>query len=129
MSTEMWNRSTRLDAVVARRRHLDGQVTALQTFERRLAERVHTARTAPGAPDRLRELLARLRAVRARLQEAELARAEAVEAESRLREDARDERAELERARREVDEREEFRRACLEAPTRRLDEHSTLVGH
>lgn len=49
-----------LDDAVARRRHLDGQLAALQDFERRLTERVHTARAAGGQTERVRELLARL---------------------------------------------------------------------
>ncbi|GAA4752239.1 hypothetical protein [Actinomycetospora chibensis] len=122
MSTELREGSTRLDAAMTRRHRLDEQVVALETFERRLAERVHAARTSPGRSDSVRELLSRLLGVRARLQEAELARTEAVAAESRLRDSAREEQDRVERTRREADDREEFYRACLSAPSLRASE-------
>jgi hypothetical protein len=108
--------TTRLDDAVARRRHLDGQLIALQDFERRLAERVRTARAAGGQTERVRELLARLLGVRARLEEATAAQAKAAAEENRLRDDVRDADARLGRAQREIDERREFELACLRAP-------------
>lgn len=108
--------SIQLDDAVARRHHLDGQLAALRDFERRLTERVHTARTAGGQTERVRELLARLLGVRARLEEATVAQAKAAAEESRLRDDVRDADARLSREQRQIDERREFELACLRAP-------------
>ena len=108
--------TTQLDDAVARRRHLDGQLAALRDFERRLTERVHTARAAGGQTERVRELLARLLGVRARLEEATVAQEKAAAEENRLRDDVRDADARLGRAQREIDERREFELACLRAP-------------
>ncbi|WP_328305223.1 hypothetical protein [Actinomycetospora sp. NBC_00405] len=116
MSTTTDLLTIRLDDAVARRRHLDGQLAALQDFERRLAGRVHTARAAGGQSERVRELLARLLGVRARLEETTVAQAKAAADENRLRDDVRDADARLGRAQREIDERREFELACLRAP-------------
>ena len=70
--------------------------------------------------DRVRELLARLVGVRARLQETEIAAARAGTDEDSLRDEARAEEAAIEQARREADERAAFHRACLEAPLQRV---------
>lgn len=111
--------AARLAAVSARRRRLEEQVASLRSFEDRLSDEVRAARRNPGRADRVRELLARLVGVRARLQETEVAVAAAATDEDGLRDDAAADRAADDEARREADEREAFYRACLEAPMAR----------
>lgn len=127
--------ATRLAAVTARRRHLDGQVASLQAFEQRLTEKVRVARATPGRPEQVRELMTRLLGVRARLQESFAAQTRAAVDEDSLRAEviaedervaAEDERREQARreaearrvqAQREANERREFELACLRAVT------------
>lgn len=109
----------RLDAVAARCRRLDEQLFALHTFERRLANEVRTARTSRAPADRVREILSRLLAVRARISDAAVALTTAREEETWLADSSREETERLELARIEAQEREDFYLACLQAPSLR----------